>query len=280
MRPTGSTLTVVSANLEEGGIDPDGSTQRREQTAALLKTMNPDIVLVQELIAWPGRERREFRALANLLGLEPAAWSPPRGAKRQRSGILVRTGTLTVLDDGPDYPGAPCQAEAIVRHKATETHITVVSVHAAASNAVEQVWEAQRLASKIGRGSTPAIAGGDWNCYVPGDPVTEDELRDRPELLPARTIIGHGEYTISHQVHDTLQACGLADPVPLLPQDRLHPAHPGGTGSTSGRIDRIYLYPGALLPAVLRYDQVPNPGSDHDAIAVTIDMDAAAGIVT
>jgi len=274
-------LRVASVNLLDGGVDPDGTTARREQAAAALRDWQPHLVLVQELYA-PGEElvRGHWRALANATGLEPCALGLPRGSRRLRTGILAATAALEILDDGPP-PGrdAPYWAEATVRIRDSGTILAIVSVHAPATTAAGQLAEAQRLATRAAQRGGITIAGGDWNCYTPADALTSDELAALPpHLRPSRTRQADGTLTANHDVHDTLTSVGLADPVPVLPPGRRDPPRPPGTGShPRARIDRFYIWPGAeLLPAVRCYHQKPNPGSDHQMIMICLDLAALA----
>lgn len=53
-------LRIVSANMEEGGLDADGSTARWERSIAALAAWSPDDVCVQEMAA--RRDPRRLRA--------------------------------------------------------------------------------------------------------------------------------------------------------------------------------------------------------------------------
>lgn len=126
---SGDAIGIASANLCNGGVSPDGSTARRDQSAAALRDWQPHLVLVQELYA-PGEDlaRRHFRALANATGLEPCAFGLPRGSKRLRTGILADTATLEIVDDGPPpVADTPYRAEAVTKIRATGTVLATAS---------------------------------------------------------------------------------------------------------------------------------------------------------
>lgn len=280
-----SELRVASVNLENGGLGEGG--RRRQASVAVLREMRPHLVLVQELFA-PGEERvrREFRTLANALGMEPCALGQPRGSKRLRTGILADVSVLEILDDGPgSYLDAPFWAQATVAVRESGTVLDIYSVHAPATTAAGQLAEAERLATRITDPArkVPAIAGGDWNCYS-----RHADLGDlgalSPHLRPARMRRGlDGQLAANYDVHDVLTFAGLTDPVPLLPPDRREPPEPPGTGSHPvALIDEFFLWPGELLRAVCRYDQRPNEGSDHQVPMITLnaEMIAAAGSET
>jgi hypothetical protein len=271
-------IRIASVNLLDGGLDPDGSDARLQQSAAALRNWEPHMVLAQELHA-PGEElvRRQFRSLANALGLEPCALGQPRGSRRLRTGILADTSVVEVIDDGPPPAlDAPFWAEAIVRVRATGTVLSLASVHAPATTATGQGVEAERLATRTAQRGLLAVAGGDWNCYTPADGLTEEEVSSLPShLRPARARITADRVTANYDVHYTLAAVGLTDPVPALPPDRREPPDPPGTGShPRARIDRFYLWPPRQLPPAVRcYHQKPNPGSDHQIIMICLDPD-------
>lgn len=278
------TIRIASANILDGGVSRDGTTARREQSAAALRDWAPHLILVQELYA-PGEElvREHFRALANAAGLEPVALGLPRGSRRLRTGILADTTMFEILDDGPaPVPDAPFWAEALVKIRAAGTLLAITSVHAPATTAAGQRAEAERLATRIAQRGKLAITAGDFNCYTPDDALTGDELRKLPpHLRPARIHRDGGQLSANYDVHETLTCVGMADPVPALPPDRRHPPHPPGTGShPRARIDRFYLWPaGELISAVTCYHQKPNPGSDHQVLMICLDPAALASAV-
>lgn len=282
MSSTGE-LRIAAINLEFGGVSDDGSAHRRDQSAEVLRNLDPHLILVQELYA-PGEDqvRKHLRALANAVGMEPAALGQPRGSRRLRCGILADTRTVEILDDGPP-PGrdAPFWAEAVVRIRATGTALALTSVHGPATTAAGQLTEAQRLATRTAQRGALAVAGGDWNCYTPADALTADELAALPpHLHPSRTRRDHGRITANYDVHDTLTSVGMTDPKPALAAARRHPASPPGTGShPRAAIDRFYLWPAELIPAVTAYYQQPNPGSDHQVLMICLDVAALAATV-
>lgn len=69
---SGGTIRIASANFCDGGVSPDGTTARSDQTVTALRDWQPRLVLVQELYAPGGELRKHFRALASASGMEPA----------------------------------------------------------------------------------------------------------------------------------------------------------------------------------------------------------------
>lgn len=268
-------IRVASINLLNGGIDPDGSTVRRDQSVAALRDWRPHLVLVQELYA-PAEEmlRSHLWMLANGLDMTLAGLGLPRGSWRLRTAILADTRVLRVTDDGPgSYLDAPFWAQATVTVRQTGTMLDIYSVHAPATTAAGQLTEAQRLATRIVQRGRLAITGGDWNCYVPSDALTGHEIAAlSPHLVPARIRqLPDGQRMANYDVHETLCATGLIDPVPLLSPDRKDPSEPPGTGShPRARIDRFHLTQ-EVMAAVTCYHQKPNPGSDHQMLMICLD---------
>ena len=275
------TIRVASINLLNGGIDPDGSTARREQSVAALQDWRPHLVLVQELYA-PAEEslRNHLWTLANGLDMTPAGLGLPRGSWRLRTAILADTRVLQVTDDGPgSYLDAPFWAQTTVIVRQTGTMLDIYSVHAPATTAAGQLTEAQRLATRVSQRGRLAITGGDWNCYAHADALTSQEIAAlSSHLVPARMRqLPGGQLVANYDVDETLRATGLIDPVPLLALDRKEPPEPPGTGShPRARIDRFHLTE-EVLATVTGYHQKPNPGSDHQMLMICLDLAILAG---
>lgn len=274
-------LRVVSANVLDGGVDDGGGTSRMQQTVNAVLEWDPDIVLAQELRGTAGIASRHWWAWANALGMTAVALGPPRGSKEQRCAIFARSPKIQVLESGPapvhDRPG---WAEAIVLIKSTGTELRVISDHAQATTAAGQLSEAERQAARAAR--TLSIIGGDRNNYSPEDDLADSELTGirttMPHVASSRLRLGlDGKLTANYDVHQVLTSAGLVDPVPHLAGGSRFPAAPGRTASGPGRIDRFYMS-GQMLPAVRRYDQRANPGSDHQMLMVTLSLSALARV--
>jgi hypothetical protein len=277
-------IRIASANLDNRSIDPDRTTARLEQPAAALREWQPQLVLVQGLFA-PGEDlvRGRFRALANATGLEPCALRLPHGFRRLRTGILADTAVLEILDDGPPAtPDAACWAEATVRILVTGTVLSVASVYAPAAAATGQLGEARRLETWAAQRGQLAIAGGEWHCYSPAKGLPYGELAVLPpQLLPSRTHAAGGKLTPDYDVHAILACTGMAGPVPALPSEYRESCYPPGVGSKRPSTHRFYLWPGEkVMPAVRRYHEKPNSGSDHQMIMLSLDVAALAAACT
>src|ERR1700677_4291614 len=90
-------IRLVSANLEEGGIDADGSKARWERTIAALAQWSPDVVCVQEMAARrdPLRLRAHLWETANSLGMIPVLGSEG-GISGNHPAILVNQRKLAI----------------------------------------------------------------------------------------------------------------------------------------------------------------------------------------
>lgn len=277
-------LRIVSVNTLNGGTDANGSTARRDRIAGALTARQPDIVLVQEFTA-PDRDLdRRWRALAAAAGLAPAALGPPRGEKLLRCGILVNGSRIDVMSAGPpEYPDAPRWSEADLLIRETGTEITAVSVHLSASNAVDQLKEAQRLGNRVVRRGRISVIGGDMNCYARNDPTMNTAVLARlsPHLWTARGRIGHGGTLtgVNYDVDDTFTALGIIDPVPLLDRDRREPPDPVGTGNhPEGVIDRCGVFPEEAASVVESYLQRRVDGTDHAMFEINMGLSNLAAV--
>jgi endonuclease/exonuclease/phosphatase family metal-dependent hydrolase len=273
-------LRIVSANLEEGGLDADGSRARWERTIEAISAWSPDVVCVQEMAGRrdPRRLRAHLWATANALGLFPLLGSEG-GISGNHPAILVRPGRLIVLDEGPPPRGPghdPAWCEALLQVRADGPVLRVYSVHLPPRSAVEQLMHAQRLAATVAQRGELAVAAGDWNCFSPDDQVTPGVLAGLPpHLRPARMHARPGKpLAPSYDVHDTLTSVGLADAAAGLDPACRNPAVLAPTGvNGGGRVDRFYVTPELRESgAVLAYAQKDGGGSDHLMIMITVGL--------
>ena len=271
-------LRIVSANIEEGGLDRDGSTARWDRTITALAAWSPDVVCVQEMAARrdPRRLRAHLWATANALGMFPVLGSEG-GISGNHPAILVHPARLAILDDGPPPRGPghdPAWAEALLQVRPHGPAVRVHSVHLPPRSAAEQLMHAQRLAATIAQRGEHAVAAGDWNCYAPADQITPATLDGLPpHLRPARMHGSPGQpLTPNYDVHDTLAAVGLTDAAAGLDPVRRDPARLTPTGiNGGGRVDRIYITPELWESgAVQAYAQQDGGGSDHHMIMITL----------
>ena len=285
-------LRIASANFEFGGIDPGtGDDARWHKTIDALAAWSPHVVLCQEIAARSGARLKEHLwATANALDMTPLLGPPtPVSVTGNHPAILLGTGSgLRVLDEGPPaYPpgvgAVPAWCEALLEIPGLPHPLRVYSVHLPARSAVDQLSQAQRLASRIAQTGEISLAGGDWNNFGRAD---ASELASAvlaampPHLRPPRMRrLAGGTWEPNFDVHDTLAAIGLADLAASLPPGRRNPAGLTATGiNNGGRPDRLYGTEG-LPDAAERYEQLDTGGSDHCALLLTLGIPAMARIV-
>jgi endonuclease/exonuclease/phosphatase family metal-dependent hydrolase len=272
-------LRIVSANLEEGGLDADGSRARWERTVTALGAWSPDVVCVQEMAARrdPRRLRAHLWATANALGMFPLLGSEG-GISGNHPAILVRPGRLLVLDEGPPPRGPghdPAWCEALLQVRPDGPALRVYSVHLPPRSAAEQLMHAERLAATVAQRGELAVAAGDWNCFSPDDQMPPGVLAGLPpHLRPARMCATLGQPLVAnYDVHQALASVGLADAAAGLDPACRDPAGLAPTGKRGGRVDRFYVTPELRESgAVLAYAQKDGGGSDHLMIMITVGL--------
>jgi len=187
--PASGQFRVASANLHYAGVSRGGDDSRWQASMAALRTWEPDIVLVQEMVAPAGLIAGLHAHLwrtANELGMTPLLGPPgPLSVTGNHPAVLVRTSRgLVILDAGPPLwaGGGPVPAwcQALIQVPGIGHPVAVYSVHMPARSAQEQRSQAQRLASLIAQKGEIAIAGGDWNSF----PRTGGALRDLHDMDP------------------------------------------------------------------------------------------------
>jgi hypothetical protein len=286
----GRALRVAVANLRYGGLSVDGDDSGWCKTLACLLGWAPDVLLVQEMNGRCGAYRLQAHLwrTANELGMTPVLGPPsPGSVSGNHPAVLVNTvAGLRILDAGPP-PGPPGDGgsswcEALVEVPGMAHPVWFISVHLPARSATSQHIQAERLANLVAQRGGLVVAGGDWNSYSPVDAglLTPAVLASLPvHLRPARMLTGAGGcLQPDYRVHQALASVGLCDAAAKLPPAARTPPELTATGVTGGgRVDRIYLSR-ALVPALKCYQQADTGGSDHQALLLTLDVAAAAGV--
>jgi endonuclease/exonuclease/phosphatase family metal-dependent hydrolase len=273
-------LRIASANMEEGGLDPDGSKTRWERTMTALAAWSPDVVCLQEMATRrdPQRLRKHLWATANKLGMIPILGSEG-GVSGNHPAILVNPVRLTVTDDGPPPRTVghdPVWCEALLQARSAGPVIRVYSVHLPPRSAVGQLIHAQRLATSVAQRGELAIVCGDLNCYAPGDQLTAQTLASMsPHLRPARMHVRPGhDLAPNYDVHEALASVGLVDVAAELDPDCREPRDLTPTGiNGGGRVDRAYVTTELWeARAVQSYAQRDGGGSDHHMFMITLGL--------
>jgi endonuclease/exonuclease/phosphatase family metal-dependent hydrolase len=284
-------LRLASANFESGGIDPGtGDDARWHKTIDALATWAPHVVLCQEIARSGARLKEHLWATANALDMTPLLGPPtPVTATGNHPAILVDSSSgLRILDEGQtSYPpgagAALAWCEALLEVPSLPHPLRVYSVHLSARSAVDQLSQAQRLASQIAQTGEISIAGGDWNNFSRADAseLTPAVLQAMPphSRPPRMRRLPDGTWEPNFDVHDTLAAIGLADLAASLTPDRRNPPGLTATGiNIGGRVDRLYGTEELSDTAEL-YEQLDTGGSDHCALLLTLRLPAMARIV-
>jgi len=274
-RPT-RRLTVVTANLCYGGLDPEtGDDLPLEATVGALRRARPHAVLLQEVGAAgnPSGLWRRLRRIANALGMEPAVLGPSAAIRSElgnHTAILVAAGRgLRVTDQWPPpSPAGPrvpwCRAEVTVPGLAGPLHL--YSAHLSARSPSARVHAAELIASYAAGHAGHVVAGGDWTTTRAPGPGPAQIAALPAAVRASRCRQGpDGAWAPRYDVDAPFAAAGLAD---------LAACHdPAGLAATTrdgARADRCYATP--ALAGVLAACQDLVTGSDHRAVAVTFDL--------
>jgi hypothetical protein len=276
-------LRVASANLQYGGLTETLDDRPWHMSMEYLTTWHPDVVLLQEMQGRaPARMQAHLWRTANALGMTPVLGPlTPDSATGNCTAVLIRTTKgLDILDAGPPPlpPGnmSPAWCEVKVQVPGVQHPVWFTSVHLPARSAASQRLQAERLASLTASRGGFTVAGGDWNCYAPADPVSPGDMESLPpHLRPVRMIrLPGGGVEADYTVHQVLSAVGLIDVAAELPPECRETDLLTPTGVTGGpRVDRFYVT-GSLKDALRRYGQVFTGGSDHAALCFDMDADA------
>ncbi|MFF3272753.1 endonuclease/exonuclease/phosphatase family protein [Streptomyces chrestomyceticus] len=224
----------VTWNLENGGIDHDGTENRRyDQVDALTRLdPTPDILALQEITGWHRDDWSRLYALANALRMVPL---PPVtshiGDGTNHLVLLYRPETVHVLGYSRVHTGSSFHhglARARVIIDGTETMI--LTTHLCPYDGDKRLHEAKWLTDYAGPfpgRPEHAVLLGDLNTAdrgpVPGDDSTEPDWdHDVPANLQARYRMVRGEHEdgpfgdTDRRALDVLVAAGWTDPQDLL----------------------------------------------------------------
>lgn len=287
-------MRIASWNL----YNFDGAPGARQARADVLRDLESDVVLVQELRVPAHRAHAELAALADEAGM--TAWTqPPRllddGTEPGHAAVAVAdTGYHVGIMWNPDT-FTPVElttagrelglwhAAALLRLRTrTDTEFDVISTHADPFDPARRISEAHqliRLAEKRARtGSGLVFTGGDWNAIARDPHADPDPYPGKwsPALVHQVLLTvddrGHPRrWQADRRPDELLGAAGFADPAAAE-----HPA-PVTTGHCADdpypprRLDRILCT--ALAANLVSSHQVHPAGaaiSDH--LPVSVDL--------
>ncbi|MFI2791086.1 endonuclease/exonuclease/phosphatase family protein [Kitasatospora sp. NPDC018614] len=290
-------LRVVCWNIEHNGRGLSGHDDHRELARDILASLEPHIVLRQELTGAWERGKADLYAEANRVGgLMPFMTAPREGRSRNPVGVMVHPGLFHV--DGEfehDMPWKPiCNPR--VRLKGCPKPIDLASAHLCHFDPDLRATEARRLTTLADNGRS-ALVGMDANSY----PHTELESVALPDWAAVEDRVHYQHRTVElagRRVSDTRPDEILSGGArPVFTDLGLHAAstlaQPGALAATASlkrtdqgpaqRIDRVYSTPD-LAPALLGFDVMATDDirevSDHALLLATFDLDALRQVLT
>ncbi|GAA1580756.1 endonuclease/exonuclease/phosphatase family protein [Actinoplanes couchii] len=174
------TLRLMTWNIKHGGGD------RLPSIIQVIRTEQPDVLCLQELLNYRAYGRRRLHQLAAAVGMEahmaPSAFAQPVAVLiRPPLHITHRTSVTWRLH----------HAAAVVRTETTAGPLTVVSTHLNPFSPTRRYREARWLAARYASRGGLALIAGDMNGLDPrGD--HERELAALPSLYRQRHLAPDG----------------------------------------------------------------------------------------
>jgi endonuclease/exonuclease/phosphatase family metal-dependent hydrolase len=250
-------LTYATWNTHSGGID-DGSDSRLRRQMALLASLSPAAVALQECKHWD----QALHLAERLLGMRGfLARSAHHGCHlavfiREEAGLRV---TEQRHEHGNEWwHGVAC---VLVEAEGFPQPLQLASCHLAPSSPARRLAEAEAFALVAERG--PLIAGGDWNALPAGDqePPGQDGGKRRRKLDrgPAEALEETGLLDVGAHARDATPTVGHAS-------------------SLAYRCDRIYT---SLPPDAITGYQVittADDESDHRPVIAEFNLPEAASV--
>jgi endonuclease/exonuclease/phosphatase family metal-dependent hydrolase len=158
-------FTVVTLNLWH---DKQDWPRRQESIVATLATLQPDVVLLQEVLQYAGLTN-QAESLAQALGYQYRFYSadPPTQARRYGNAILTRHRILAIaqqaLSPAGDYRVAGL---ASVEIAGRPVNVYVTHLHHEFDGAAVRQRQAEAVMAFVAAtaGTAPAVLGGDFNA--------------------------------------------------------------------------------------------------------------------
>ncbi|MFD7898993.1 endonuclease/exonuclease/phosphatase family protein [Streptomyces sp. NPDC059743] len=290
-------LRVVCWNIEHNGRGRHGGDDHRDLARDILASVEPHIVMRQELTgAWDNGKADLYSEANRLGGLTPFMPAPREGRSRNPVGVMVDPALFFV--DGVfehDLSWKPI-TNPRVRLKGCPKPLDLASAHLCHFDPDTRATEARRLTTLADNGRT-ALVGMDANSY-PHQTALEsvalpdwDKIEDRVHYQH-RTIERDGR-----RVSDTRPDEILTGGNPVFTDLGLHAGttlgQPGALAATASlkrtdqgpaqRIDRMYCTPD-LAPALISFEAVATDEvrevSDHALLVARFDLDILRQILT
>ncbi|MDX3376492.1 endonuclease/exonuclease/phosphatase family protein [Streptomyces sp. ME02-6991-2A] len=293
-----ATLRFVCWNLERNGA---GDPEIRRAAAETLRSLQPDIVLRQEMFRADERGHTIFNEQCRALDMQgvlgPGACTAILFNPRRLNLVRDWSG-----DRGPHFVLPPTAITLSFPQAGPDASpFNVVSFHFAYASAEQRQLEAEWTTTWADKGwqapdgsrhVLPAIFGGDGNSYpepgTAGDLPLADlsAIQDRPHRLHRSRRGPDGVRVPDTEPDNTLRTAGLED-VARYWAEKGNPAalartvDATETHSPDSRIDRVYFTTG-LLPAVtgVEVHEVPLGVSDHHIPVATVDSSVFADVLS
>lgn len=232
-------MRIVSYNLLDGGMDPDGATHRRSRQAELLAALDADLVALQECRWWHRDGWAVLWEFANALGMQ--ALSTPSRSGGHHLATLYRAEAIEVTRSNSNE-GRHQFHHALARARMRADgfgEFWMLNTHLDPFNPDDRRGEVSWLAAYAGprHGSAQqGVLAGDLNCIGAQD--SEPDWRRvathlhswHRQVLPRGGCLGPAD----RRVTEVLQAAGWIDPPRLLGRTpartagHWHQTHPTG----------------------------------------------------
>ncbi|MCX5233923.1 endonuclease/exonuclease/phosphatase family protein [Streptomyces prunicolor] len=290
--PEDDEFRVVTWNIEHNGISNSGDEARWHLAMDVLATLQPHVLLRQELTRADMFGARAVWAEAERLGGHAAFLASATPESANPTGVYVDRDLCRPTEFFEHRTGMwhPV-CNPVVRLKGALKKLSLASVHLCSFDPATRASEAKRVAT-LGRPGMAAIVGGDMNSY-PHRPSTGHPLPDWSQIedrahFEARTIERDGK-----RVSDTLPDEILAGEYEGRPPVFVELGHyaatelglAGGLEPTASlwrtdqgtrqRIDRIYATPqvaGALKRLEVIVTEEVIEASDHPPVVATFSL--------
>ncbi|WP_407286436.1 endonuclease/exonuclease/phosphatase family protein [Streptomyces sp. BP-8] len=288
---------MLSWNFERNGAD---DSERRLRAHELLVSLNPHLILRQEMWGADARGREIMYELEDVLGLR--GWLGPRSS----TGVFADPALFQPLREWPDVGPMWVQPPTALTFRFVPAGfdampMAVVSYHLNYASSTNRQAEAEWLTTwadkrwttpqgKVAR--VPALLAGDNNSYPSPDDedVPLPELRaiaDEPHRVHRSVTDDTGQRVMDTRPDQVLRLAGLEDVAWHCTTARgggdkalARTVNACETHGPDSRIDRIYATTD-LLHAVVGVDviEVPEDVSDHHIVRLRLDAESLADIL-
>ncbi|MFD0772307.1 endonuclease/exonuclease/phosphatase family protein [Streptomonospora algeriensis] len=270
MTPPSKQIRIASQNLQHGGIQTgDGRPDDRWPTiAADLRTVQPDIVCLQECHGWSDHLRAQVYRAEQDLGMRLAGLV--RGRAVGGNAVFYRPDTMAQCGWADAYAQETYTGLGIALFDVDgwSQRLAVASTHLTTTSAEAATDEAMRVADRITRYSAYGVMIGDINTHPLRDGGrAPDPATAKPLDRAARW---DGDDQPDRRVAHRLHRAGLVDAADHLAQKSGDSRLYAPTGRGGIRVDQA-LVTSPLAAKLTTYERVAT-ASDHTGIVIGIDL--------